>query len=112
VPRVFAERWRVSKLGADRLAVRDRQEDIGGVTLRRVVEGMTGLTSTQLGDGSTVYGGTVPAGQIARETGFKEGRLIRVPRSATSPTPRRPTLPRPSLPRSPSGQTASSGRSR
>ena len=29
-------------------------------------------------DGSTVYRGTVPAGLIARETGFKEGQAIRV----------------------------------
>ena len=52
---------------------------------------MTGLTTRQLGDGSTVYSGTVAAGLIARETGFKEGESIRVLRSATWPTTRRPT---------------------
>jgi hypothetical protein len=53
-------------------------EDVGGVTLRRITDGMTGLTTRQLGDGSTVYGGTVAAGLVARESGFKEGRSIRV----------------------------------
>jgi hypothetical protein len=53
-------------------------EDIGGVTLRRISDAMTGLTTRRLGDGSTVYSGTVAAGLIARETGFKEGRSIRV----------------------------------
>ena len=54
------------------------REDVGGVTLRRLTTGMGGLTRTTLGDGSTVYRGTVAAGLIARETGFKEGRAIRV----------------------------------
>ncbi len=54
------------------------REDIGGVTLRRITGGMTGLTTTHLDDGSTVYTGTVAAGLIARETGFKEGESIRV----------------------------------
>jgi hypothetical protein len=53
-------------------------EDIGGVTLRRISDAMTRLTRRQLGDGSTVYSGTVAAGLIARETGFKEGQSIRV----------------------------------
>jgi hypothetical protein len=53
-------------------------EDVGGVTLRRITDGMTGLTTRQLGDGSTVYSGTVAAGLVARESGFKEGRSIRV----------------------------------
>ena len=53
------------------------REDIGGVTLRRITR-MTGLTAGGLDDGTTVYGGTVAAGLIARETGFKEGRPIRV----------------------------------
>jgi hypothetical protein len=56
-------------------AVRD---DVGGVTLRRITDGMTGLTTRRLQDGSTVYSGAVPARLIARETGFKEGRSIRV----------------------------------
>jgi hypothetical protein len=39
---------------------------------------MTGPTTRQLDDGSTVYSGTVAAGLIARETGFKEGESLRV----------------------------------
>jgi hypothetical protein len=39
---------------------------------------MTGLTTRRLQDGSTVYSGAVAAGLIAMETGFKEGRSIRV----------------------------------
>lgn len=56
------------------------REDMGGATLRRITGAMTtsGLTTTTESDGSTVYGGTVPAGQIARQTGFKEGQPIRV----------------------------------
>jgi hypothetical protein len=54
------------------------REDIGGVTLHRIGDGMTGLTTRKLGDGSTVYSGTVAAALIARETGFKEGQSIRV----------------------------------
>jgi hypothetical protein len=54
------------------------REDVGGRTLRRIGDAMTGLTTTHLTDGSTEYGGTVPAGVIARESGFKEGRPIRV----------------------------------
>jgi hypothetical protein len=53
-------------------------EDVGGVTLRRITDAMTGLTTRQLGDGSTVYSGTVAAGLVARESGFKEGQRIRV----------------------------------
>jgi hypothetical protein len=55
------------------------REDMGGATLRRITGAMTagGLT-THRSDGSTVYSGKVAAGQIARETGFKEGRSIRV----------------------------------
>jgi hypothetical protein len=54
------------------------REDVGGATLRRITEGMTGLTRRELEDGSTVYSGSVAAGLIARETGFKEGQAIRV----------------------------------
>jgi hypothetical protein len=54
------------------------REDVGGTTLRRITGGMTGLTTDQLDDGSTVYSGTVAAGLIARETGFKEGQTLRV----------------------------------
>jgi hypothetical protein len=54
------------------------REDVGGVTLRRLTSGMTGLTKVALDDGSTVYRGTVAAGLVARETGFKEGQAIRV----------------------------------
>ena len=53
------------------------REDIGGVTLRRITA-ITGLQASRLDDGTMVYGGTVAAGLIARETGFKEGRSIRV----------------------------------
>jgi hypothetical protein len=52
--------------------------DIGGVTLRRIADGVSGLTTRRLDDGSTVYSGTVAARLIARESGFKEGRPIRV----------------------------------
>jgi hypothetical protein len=54
------------------------REDVGGVTLRRITRGMGSLTTSRLADGSVVYRGTVPAGQIARESGFKEGQRIRV----------------------------------
>jgi len=54
------------------------REDVGGVTLRRMTKGMSGLTSRELADGSIVYSGTVAAGLIARETGFKEGQELRV----------------------------------
>ena len=56
------------------------REDVGGTTLQRMVAGMSanGLTTKNQSDGSTVYSGTVAAGQIARETGFKEGQTIRV----------------------------------
>ena len=52
--------------------------DTGGVTLRRIMDGITGLTTTHHVDGSTVYSGKVAAGVIARETGFKEGESLRV----------------------------------
>jgi hypothetical protein len=54
------------------------REDVGGVTLRRITGGMTGLTKRSLDDGSAVYSGTVAAGMIVRESGFKEGQTIRV----------------------------------
>jgi hypothetical protein len=54
------------------------REDVGGATLRRIVGGMTGLTTRRLDDGSTVYVGAVPAGLIARESGFKGREPIRV----------------------------------
>ena len=54
------------------------RDDVGGTTLRRITNGMTGLTTRTLADGSTVYSGAVPAGLIAGETGFKEGQAIRV----------------------------------
>ena len=59
------------------------REDTGGATVRRITDAMTGLTTRQLADGSTVYSGAVysgavAAGQIARESSFKEGRSIRV----------------------------------
>lgn len=54
------------------------REDVGGATLRRITDGMTGLTTRTLDDGSTVYSGAVAAGLIARESGSKEGQAIRV----------------------------------
>jgi hypothetical protein len=54
------------------------REDVGGATLERITGGIGGLTTRRLEDGSTVYTGTVAAGLIARETGFKEGQAIRV----------------------------------
>jgi hypothetical protein len=54
------------------------REDIGGTTLRRFTGAMRGLGTERRDDGSTVYNGTVAAGVIARETGFKEGQAIRV----------------------------------
>ena len=54
------------------------REDVDGTTLRRITDGMTGLTTRQLEDGATVYSGSVAAGLVARETGFKEGQSLRV----------------------------------
>jgi hypothetical protein len=54
------------------------REDVGGVTLRRIAGSVSGLTTRRLDDGSTAYSGTVAAGLIARESGFKEGQPIRV----------------------------------
>jgi hypothetical protein len=54
------------------------REDVGGATLERITGAMTGLTTRQLADGSTVYKGAVKAGLVARETGFKAGQAIRV----------------------------------
>jgi hypothetical protein len=54
------------------------REDVGGATLRRITEGMTGLTTRTLADGAIAYSGAVPARLIARESGFKEGQAIRV----------------------------------
>ena len=54
------------------------RQDVGGATLRRITNGMTGLTTRTLGDGSTLYSGAVAAGLIARESGSKEGEAIRV----------------------------------
>jgi hypothetical protein len=69
------------------------REDVGGVTLRRITNAMTGLTTSRLDDGSTVYGGSVAAGLITTDSGFKEGVSIRVLPLATSPRTRRPTRP-------------------
>ena len=54
------------------------REDVGGMTLRRIAGRVTGLTVSRPGNGSTVYQGKIAAGEIARETGFKEGEAIRV----------------------------------
>ena len=53
-------------------------EDVGGVTMQRITGEMTGLTTTVAEDGTTVYLGQVPAGALARETGVKEGEMLRV----------------------------------
>lgn len=54
------------------------REDVGGVTLQRITDGMTAVTTSDANGGATTYSGTVAAGLIARETGIKEGRTIRV----------------------------------
>ena len=54
------------------------REDVGGASLRRIGAAMTRPTAAEVGSGSTIYGGSVAASLIARETGFKEGRSIRV----------------------------------
>jgi hypothetical protein len=54
------------------------REDVGGDTLRRFTGGMSNLSRTERDDGSVIYSGTITAGLLARETGFKEGQHIRV----------------------------------
>jgi hypothetical protein len=54
------------------------REDVGGVTLQRVTRAMTGLATSELADGSTLYRGNVAAGLIARKAGFKEGQRLRM----------------------------------
>ena len=54
------------------------REDVGGATLRRILDGMTGLTVRELGDGTAVYSGKVASRLIARETGVKDGQSLRV----------------------------------
>jgi hypothetical protein len=54
------------------------QADLSGDTLDQIAASMAGLTTQPLADGSTVYRGTVPAGLVAPEGGFKEGQRIRV----------------------------------
>jgi hypothetical protein len=54
------------------------REDVGGATLRRILDGMTGLTVRELDDGTTVYSGKVASRLIARETGVKDGESLRV----------------------------------
>lgn len=54
------------------------REDVGGPTLRRILAGMSASSANRRDDGTLVYRGTVPAGLIARESGFKEGEGIRV----------------------------------
>lgn len=52
--------------------------DIGGATLRRITNAMSGLTAETRADGSTVYRGKVPASLIALETVKKGGERIRL----------------------------------
>jgi len=55
------------------------RQDVRGDTVTRIVAAMTPhLTKSENADGSTVYSGKVAAGEIARETGIKEGQSIRV----------------------------------
>jgi hypothetical protein len=54
------------------------REDVGGAMLRRLTDAITGLATARLEDGSSVYSGSVAAGLVARESGFKEGAAIRV----------------------------------
>jgi hypothetical protein len=54
------------------------RQDVGGRTLERITGAMSDLTTKQLEDGSTVYSGSVEAGQIAREASFKGDEPIRV----------------------------------
>ena len=86
--------------------------DVSGDTLRRISAEMMGLTTQQLEDGSTVYAGTVAAGLVATEAGFKEGEHIWVSRSATWPTTRPRTRPHRSTPPSRWAPTVSSAGSR
>jgi hypothetical protein len=53
-------------------------EDTSGATFQRITAEMRDLATSQTGDGSTVYLGQVPAGALARETGMKEGEMLRV----------------------------------
>jgi hypothetical protein len=52
--------------------------DVAGATLRRILGGMSGLTTEAGGDGATVYRGRVAAGLIATEQGLKDGEAIRM----------------------------------
>ena len=54
------------------------REDVGGPTLSRIADGITGLSTRGLDDGSTVYTGKVAAGLIARESAVTGGESIRV----------------------------------
>ena len=54
------------------------RDDVSGDSLRRIAAGMNDLTVDHLDDGSRVYRGTVRAGLVAHESGFKDGQLIRV----------------------------------
>jgi len=54
------------------------------------------VSTSQLDDGATVYSGTAAAGLIARESGFKEGRSIRLLPFGYWLMTRQPTPPLPS----------------
>jgi hypothetical protein len=54
------------------------REDVGGATLRRILDGMTGLTVREPGDGTTVYSGKVASRLVATESGVKDGESLRV----------------------------------
>jgi hypothetical protein len=53
-------------------------QDTDGTTLRRITDAITGLTTTPGDDGSTVYSGSVAAGEIATEAGTKGSEPLRV----------------------------------
>jgi hypothetical protein len=54
------------------------REDVGGATLRRILDGITGLTVRELGGGTTVYSGKAASKLIATESGVKDGETLRV----------------------------------
>ena len=54
------------------------REAVGGETLRRITESMSGLTTRTLADGSTQYAGSVPAEVFGSQSESKVGQTIRV----------------------------------
>jgi hypothetical protein len=54
------------------------REDTAGQTFDRITGGMTDVSTETGADGSVTYSGSVAAGLVALEEGFKEGQTIRV----------------------------------